>query len=747
MSLPTYLNLTAHETQTAAAIFDRLFPPDDHDPGAVEIGVLDYLDRALSGPYHDILDWYRVGLRALDECAVADFSQPFHLCSTEQQDTLLIRLEQGALDRFAIPPQMDFFAMLLKHVREGIFADPFYGGNRDKAGWRFLRHPGIWLEHTVEEQMADEPVDKDGNIQSLQDLQCDNDNPTKYAGYNPQSGAKPPDSPTDVILVGLGAVGGIIAPRLTQAGLKVVALEAGPWRSEANFLPDELGIGFYGRAGLGPKFNREVPRWRWREDSPTREATFGYGRMVNGVGGSLTHYGGWLRRFHPHHFQMRSYAEARWGQAIIPKNSTLADWPINYETLEPYYTELEHSIGVAGEGSDNPYIPRSKPLPMPPLRPFKLGERFKDVTMSLGYHPFMVPVGVNSVPYDGRPATRYHPWSVGFGAPDGDRWDPSLTSIPKALASGNLDLRTHCRVLRVLTDCQGHASGVEYVNASGERHVQEARTVILCAYTWETVRLLFLSGDNKHRDGLGNNNGQLGKNFITKTSTHVGGLFDNDIWNRHTGPAAQGMLVDDLLSTEFDSGANGFLGGASAGMEMQTAPLRISLESRPTGVPAWGQAYKDHLRKWQQVAFIGVQQDSLPYSCNYLDLDPHHRDSSGLGLPVIRATYEVQANEHRISDFMESWCENILREMGASNVWRGGRFLGVGSCHELGGARMGEDPHLSVVNRDLQVHDTPGLYVYGGATFPSCPGINPTLTIFAACLHAIDRLIERLGAT
>jgi gluconate 2-dehydrogenase alpha chain len=741
----SYLNLDKAEAQIAAAVFNRLFPADDA-PGAVEMGVLDYLDRVLGGYEASRLEWYQIGLRALDACAVREYGCGFSACHPNQQDDLLRQLEKGELKGFITPPQPAFFEMLCRHLREGLFSDPIYGGNRNKAGWKFLGHPGLHFSYTAEEQLADDPADKGGDVKSLNDVDL-----TAYAAtwpdlpnYDPQRGGLPPDGSADVIIVGLGGVGALIAPILAKAGFKIVAFEAGTWRKPTHFTTDELGMSFYGRAGLGPKFNQEVPRWRLREGLPTREATFGYGRMVNGVGGSVTHYGGWMRRFHPHHFRMRSYAEERWGKSIIPENSTVVDWPISYEDLEPYYTHLEQMIGVAGHGDDNPFIPRSKPLPLPPLRPFKLGERYREVTRTLGYHPYMVPVGQNSIPYGGRPGMHYHPWGVGFGPLTWDRWDPSMDCVPEALATGNFDLRTQCRVLRILTDVAGHVEGVEYINLNGQRFIQKARTVIVCTYTWENVRLLFLSGDVKHPNGLGNNTGQLGKHFIVKTSTVLAAMFDDEIWNRHTGPAAQAIIVDDLLSVDFDSAQHGFLGGGSAGMEIQTLPLRISQESRPPGVPYWGQKYKDHLRQWQNKAFIGIQQDSLPYACNYLELDPTHCEVGDPGLPVIRATYEVQENEHRISQYMEAWGEDILKRMGASQVWRAGRFLGVGSCHELGGVRMGDDPRTSVVDKNLQVHDTPGLYVYGGAAFPSCPGINPTLTIFAACLRACDSLIQQL---
>ena len=227
---------------------------------------------------------------------------------------------------------------------------------------------------------------------------------------------------------------------------------------------------------------------------------------------------------------------------------------------------------------------------------------------------------------------------------------------------------------------------------------------------------------------------------MTKMFAHVGALFDDELWNRHTGPSSQSVILDDFVSSRFDSGAHGFIGGATPSVEMQFLPLSISRESRPPQVPTWGQAYKDHLRRWQQIGIIRLQPDTLPYTCNFIDIDPRYRDTSGVGLPVVRLTYEMQENEYRLANYMEQWSEGILKEMGASQTWRGNRFTGVGSSHDLGGTRMGEDPNLSVVDRNLQVHDTPGLYLYSGSVFPTCPGINPTLTLWALCLRAVETL-------
>ncbi|HEX8682714.1 MAG TPA: GMC oxidoreductase, partial [Ardenticatenaceae bacterium] len=656
--------------------------------------------------------------------------------------------EQGTIPDFRVPSPREFFDMLRLHLQEGLFADPTYGGNRDKAGWRFLGHTGVWFENTAEENLATEPVTKGGVIQSLADvgysLGGGPREPVEIPGYDPQRGGEPPSGPADVVLVGVGAAGSMLASILARSGLRVVGLEVGPWRTKRDFVPDELGSAYYCRGGMGPKFLSETPRWRRNEGTPTREAAFTLGRMMNSVGGSVIHWGAALRRCHPHHFRYLTHVRESFGEKRLPEGHTLVDWPITYDELEPYYTEIEYHIGVAGDGTTNPFVPRSRPYPLPPVRPFTMGEVFRRATEGMGLHPYPTPVAVNSEPYNGFPAITYCAWSGGFGPFNDERWYPGLTWVPEALGTGNFDLRTHCRVTRVLTDGEGHANGVEYLDAAGNWQVQEARTVILCSYTFENVRLLLLSGDERHPNGLGNNTGQVGKHIMTKMWSDVSGFFPDIVFNAHTGPAAQMWSLDDFISEDFDSAAHGFIGGAAPNIENQRLPIQISRENLPSDLPRWGKPYKDHLREWQHMAAVRLQPDALSYHANYLDLDPRHRDRSGLGLPVLRITYDLQENEHRVAEFMEGKAEEILREMGATKTWRGPRFGGVVSSHELGGCRMGEDPAGSVVNPDLRVHDTPGLYVFGTAVFPTCHGVNPTLTMWALCMRAAERLVERL---
>jgi gluconate 2-dehydrogenase alpha chain len=225
----------------------------------------------------------------------------------------------------------------------------------------------------------------------------------------------------------------------------------------------------------------------------------------------------------------------------------------------------------------------------------------------------------------------------------------------------------------------------------------------------------------------------------------VNGLFPGVNFNRHTGPAAQGIVLDDFLADGFDSVKHGFIGGATLGAEQQFLPLQISRECLPPDVRPWGKPYRDHILAWQNLGVIRIQPDALPYADHFVDIDPRHRDRSGIGMPLPRITYRIRQNEVRLASWMGEQAAEILKAMGATKTWEGEHFTGVGSSHEFGVTRMGGNPAASVVDPWLSVHDTPNLHVYGGSVLPSCPGINPTLTIWAVVLRAAEKLARDLG--
>lgn len=742
--------LTPYETELVDALFEAMFPSDGDSPDVRDAGVTEYLDLTLEGYGRKDLPRYQWLFGALDRYAEDKHGRNFASLTLDERTDVVALLEQGELtDQVPAKEQRDLFGVVVAHLQEGLFADPAHGGNKNAAGWKFLRHPGVWLENSAEENLSTGHVTKDGVIKTLADAMQEIPRDTeghklKQLGYENAVNPQLTDE-VDVLLVGVGAMGGLSAQVFAEAGLSVVGLEAGPFRPLDEFLPDELEHAYYTRGGLGPKFQQETPRWRESADEEdSREATFSLGRMVNGVGGSAGHYGSWLRRFHPWQFAPKSHYDGLYGPGALPEDCTLADWPVSYEELEPFYTKLEHLIGIAGDES-NPFIRRSQPLPLPPTRPFILGNKFTETTRAAGLHPHPVPVGFTTESYGGRPATGYSAWNNGLGSFRGDRWHPGLGPVPAAIATGNFELRTHSRVTRIIMDESGAARGVEWVDPLGRVRRQYARAVILSAYTYENLRLMYLSADSKHEDGLGNNTGQLGMHYMTKMFGHVDALFPGTEFNRHTGPAAQGVVLDDFLSPGFRSLDHGFIGGATLGAEQQALPLQIARETLPEDVRRWGAGYRDHLKLWSQQGVIRIQPDALPYASHRLEIDPRHRDSSGLGMPLVRVTYRLRENERRLASWMADKATGLLKDMGATKTWQGPYFTGVGSSHDLGGARFGHDPAGSVLDEHLAVHDTRNLYMYSGAAFPSCPGINPTLTIWAIVMRAAEHLAGELG--
>ena len=204
--------LSVAEASTLDALFEQLFPGDENGPGASAIGVIQYLDRALSGPYALHLETYRLGVYALDTESERRFGKPFAGTDGSQQSELIGALERNSAPNFQAVGAKTFFELVRSHLQEGLFSDPVYGGNRDKAGWRVLGHPGVWLENSAEENLTDKHVDKGGEIRSLADLNLPKARRKVIAGYDPHRGTAEPVGDVDVLIVGAGTVGSVVAP-------------------------------------------------------------------------------------------------------------------------------------------------------------------------------------------------------------------------------------------------------------------------------------------------------------------------------------------------------------------------------------------------------------------------------------------------------------------------------------------------------------------------------------------------------
>jgi len=538
---------------------------------------------------------------------------------------------------------------------------------------------------------------------------------------------------SDVAIVGLGAAGGIAALRFALDGLHVVGFEAGARISREDAAFDELANDFDNR--LGPKANGEVPTWR---AEPGGEATTSRdGRVVrlmaNGVGGGTIHYAGQHFRLAPWHFRVRSSA----GASAVPPDSTVTDWPIGYDDLEPYYALVEEELGISGASGANPFEgPRSSDYPLPPLRRSGWTELVADAARRLGLHPYPGPAAMLSEPYRGRPACTYCGFCNWNGCHVDAKSSTHLTAIPRAEATGNLEIVTGARVTEILVDRDGLASGVRLVRDGREETVR-ARSVFLSAHSLENVRLLLLSRSPAHPNGLANNRLQVGRNAMSHLYVGVDAVFPGRKLNRFGGTWPQCTSLDDFNGGNFDPTGLGFVGGGCISAIQEAKPIATAL-STPPSVPRWGGVWKAWLAAHgNSVGRLVAAAESLPYEDSFLDLDPRVTDP--YGIPVVRMTYRLHDQELRRYDFLRERMGELLLEAGASETWTSFPKLPAAPFQSLFGAtRMGDDPDSSVVDRWCVAHDVPNLAIVGSSSFPTSGGYGPTATIQALAWRAAD---------
>ena len=340
---------------------------------------------------------------------------------------------------------------------------------------------------------------------------------------------------TDVVIVGLGAVGGVAALPLARAGLDVIGIEAGTWLSPRDFAPDELRNNFRGWPQSAQKANGEIPTHRPNASAPY-SPRLPIHPMMNAVGGTTLHYWAQSWRLNPWDFKVVSETTRRYGAARIPKGSTVEDWPFGLEELEPWYDKVEYEVGVSGQaGNVGGTIDqrgnifegaRARAYPMPALTGTEFTEHMATTARGLGWHPFPGPAAINSQTYDDRPGCLYHGFCNRGGCHVNAKNSTAVSTIPKAVATGRLGVVTQAIVTSVAVDeGSGRVRGVVYLKG-GEEYFQPADVVLLAGYTYENVRMLLLSKSKPFPNGLANNGGQVGRHYF---SHHTGATLDRAV--------------------------------------------------------------------------------------------------------------------------------------------------------------------------------------------------------------------------
>lgn len=498
----------------------------------------------------------------------------------------------------------------------------------------------------------------------------------------------------DAVIIGTGAGGAPLLARLAEAGLKVVALEAGRNRDPDQFTPDETAaVDLY---WTGERLSR----------GGTPEA-FGGNTSGIGVGGSTLHWGAFVPRADPRDLALRS--ETGMG----------SDWPITTEELRPYYEKVEAFIGVSGP-TPYPWDPgRRYPLPpVPRNAPATLMARGCE---ALGYRVADAPAAVVSRDFQA-PGTPLRHACVNCGAChqgcfNGAKTSMDITYLPRAVRAG-AEIRPDCVAHGIERDAAGRIVAVVYRQDGIDRR-QRCGATFLCAGAIETPRLLL-------HLGLANSSGQVGRNYMAHVATQVWGTFDEETRPNKGYPSS--LITEDLVRPRKAGFVGGYLVQSLGSMPMTWATLL----ARGRGL--WGHELVRTIDRYNHVAGIGINGECLPQPGNGLDLSD---ETDALGLPKARITFGYGDNEKAIDRHAIAFMTDVWKAAGARDVFSAQR-----SAHTIGTCRMGRTSNDAVCDPFGQTFDIPNLWICDNSVFPTSLAANPALTIMALSLRTADAFLK-----
>lgn len=553
----------------------------------------------------------------------------------------------------------------------------------------------------------------------------------------------------NVVTVGVGYTAGIVAAECTRAGLSVVGLERGHFRTVDDFqhLHDEWRYGL--NYALMQDLSRETVSFRNNANMkalPMRK--LGSFLLGNGLGGAGVHWNGMNFRFFPYDFEIRSKTEERYGKNKIDKDYLIRDWGLTYDELEPYYSKFEQVIGCSG-ASVSPFDgKRSILYPNPPLVTTKCMKMFDDGAKKLGLHPYVLPAGISSRTYKNPYGMTLYPcmycaYCERFACEYDSKASPNNTMFPAAEATGKFDLRCNANVLEVMKKGE-KVTGVRYINTlTMEEFIQPADIVVLTSYVMNNAKLLILAKIGEQYDPK-TGRGTLGKNYCYQINSGATGFF-KDKMNLFAGAGALGIGVDDYNGDNFDHSGLDFIHGGLISL-LQAGRRPIDNNPVPPGTPGWGPEFKKaSLYHFNRSLSVSSQGASMPHRDNYLSLDDTYKDA--YGLPLLRMTYDFTPQDRALHAYIRGKCEEIVRSMGADTVASGPiaanyNIVPYQTTHNTGGTIMGKEPHDSVVNTYLQHWNAENLFVVGAGNFSHNGGCNPTGTVGALGYRCAEGIIK-----
>ncbi len=507
----------------------------------------------------------------------------------------------------------------------------------------------------------------------------------------------------EVLIIGSGIAGSTMAAELAEEGLDVLTLEAGPKRTLKDMVSSEIwarrlkwgGPPFVGEGDFTGAYN------------------FGMGWGTGGAG--LHWYANWYR-FHEADFREQTL----YGKGL--------DWPIDYTDLRPYYDKAQNYFGVSGDLTQEPWAPPADPYPMPPLPDFPQTLAIKKGFDALGITSAPNSVAINSQRYQQRRQCLFDGW-CDAGCPIGALANPLVLQWPKALKAG-ARLKHDAYVTKITTDPSGRvAEGVQYRDSRGQLHFQPAGIIIVASHTIWNTRLLLLSANEAHPDGLANGSGKLGRHFMSHPIVTIYGLFEEQT-DPYLGVLGANILsqasYDDKTPAPGAFGSLSFQGGQAA---KPNGLLGIAL-ARPD---LYGKQLDEYLRT--ATKHFGnmtalCEETSVPE--NRIELDSSLKDK--YGLPGAKVINNLPTENAVRLELAKTQGQEIFHAAGASDVLVSGR----NPEHLVGGTLMGDNPDSSVTNSYGQTHQIDNLFMAGASLFPTVAAVNPTGTLVSLVLRTAD---------
>jgi choline dehydrogenase-like flavoprotein len=530
---------------------------------------------------------------------------------------------------------------------------------------------------------------------------------------------RPTDDMVDVLIIGAGASGAVMAASLAETRMKILCLEQGDWIKSSEFPANgrDWEARRYADFDFSPNRRMRDTDYPVNDDNSIMKVA-----NFNGVGGGTILFTAHYPRMHPSDFRVRTL------------DGVAEDWPIDYWTLEPYFAENDRITGVAGLAGD-PAYPLHQPT-MPPVPMGKSGTRYAKAMNELGWHWWPSDISVATTEYNGR-AKCINLGHCTPGCAQGAKASVDITYWPQAIRD-RVELRTRCRVREITTNEHGMASGVVYYDPKGVERFQPAEMVILAANGVGTPRLLLNSTSARFPDGLANSSGLVGKNLMLHPWPQIAGYVEDEL-DGDRGPMTV-MWSKQFYETD---PSRDFVRGYTLQFNRGTGPVNEAITSMIAGRLPWG---RDHHRRYRELVYrrlqIGVACEDLPEEHNRVTLDPVLKD--GHGIPAPKIDYTMSENTTRMMEHGIARASEILGTAGAKYIGCS-RTLLNSPGHLLGTARMGLDPARSVVNEWGRCHDVKNLFIVDGSIWVTSGGVNPTSTIQALALYIADNIKKRLA--